>query len=184
MAVIVLAFMTSLAACSGSGATVEASASPTRTQNADTLSSSVADPEEEASDDRSSADLAREMERDLFDRLYNRYQPVYNEMIQEYFSAQTHLSQGNYARARAAARRASSILPNQASYELLLVILERTGAEQELIDEWTTRLEHLRTLEEQGLYLSPEGEILGVDGQVLRTDSELGALELVVPPPR
>lgn len=176
-------------ACSGSRATTDEAAEESGGEERETLSvpdNDIPGSEAAVDDNIDSPDDDRDrqqMERALFERLYDQYQPLYNKMIQEYFQAQQHLTEGNYTRARAAARRASSIIPNQASYELLLVILQRSGAEQEQIDEWTGRLEQLRELEEQGLYLSPDGDILSADGELVRTDGELGSLDFAVPVP-
>lgn len=99
------------------------------------------------------------MERELFSRYYAQYGQLYNEMIQEYFTAQNHLNNGNLSRARASAIRASNVLPNRASIELLLLVLERSGNEAEA-QEWSQKLEELIALEEAGMRKSPNGTIL------------------------
>ena len=102
----------------------------------------------------------RTAEEELFDSFYTQYAELYNQMIQEYFNTQVHLNNRNYEMARASVLRAAALIPTVQIYELVVIILQRLNNAEEL-REWEARLQELRALREQGLFLTPDGRIVG-----------------------
>lgn len=101
----------------------------------------------------------RQLEAELFDQFYEKYAGLYNDMINEYMTAQTHLQVGDLERAKTSAVRAATILPSEVTYELVVVIMSLLEDEAGL-EEWRGRLQELREVKESGGFINAEGEII------------------------
>lgn len=126
--------------------------------DADTVATAAEQAAQRARDEEMQR-LIRQMETELFDRYYEKYAGLYNNMISEYMTAQAHLQDGDLERAKTSAVRAATIVPSVLTYELVMVVMSLLEDEAGL-EEWRGRLQELREVKESGGFINAEGEII------------------------